>query len=371
MRPLEGCRVLDLGIITAGAATSALLADLGAEVIKVEAAAYRDPFRAWTTPPAPGDDPDLPPFFRMTNRNKESVSLDLKRPEGREAFLRLVAGSDVVVENFSRGVLARLGIDYPVLRAARPGIILASISSQGETGPDARYPSFGSTLEAMAGLAWHTGYRDGPPVVTGNELNYPDQVVALFAAGMIVTAWRARTGGHLDLSQRELTSFLSGEAFLADDPAPRRGNAQAPYRIQECFRCAEGSWIAVSLRDEDRAAVEALLDAPADAASLGAWAAARPRAECEAALSTAGVAAAPVLDATEVMAGMGTAWRDAMQRMPDGRLVKGFPFQMDVPLAIRDDARRLGADSITVLERVGGLGRDEIDALVAAGVVGS
>src|SRR5947207_11865501 len=93
-RPLQGCRVLDLGIITAGAATSALLADLGAEVIKIESPSYRDPFRSWTA----GSE-DLRGFFRFTNRNKVGVSMELKRPEGREAFMRLVAQSDIVLEN--------------------------------------------------------------------------------------------------------------------------------------------------------------------------------------------------------------------------------------------------------------------------------
>ena len=164
--PLKGCRVLDLGIITAGAATSALLADLGAEVIKIESPSYRDPFRGW----AGSDQPeDVRGFFRFTNRNKVGASIELKRPEGREAFMRLVAHSDIVLENFRRGVIARLEIDYPQLRAVRPGIILASISSQGETGPDTNYVSFGTTLEAMSGLSWMTGYADGEPVPDRNE----------------------------------------------------------------------------------------------------------------------------------------------------------------------------------------------------------
>jgi crotonobetainyl-CoA:carnitine CoA-transferase CaiB-like acyl-CoA transferase len=247
--PLAGCRVLDLGIITAGAATSAMLADLGAEVIKVESPGYHDPFRRWSGPGAAGDSP----FFRFTNRNKQGIGIDIKRPEGRAVFMRLVARSDVVVENFRRGVLGKLGIDYPQLRAVRPSIILASLSSHGEFGPDADRVSFGTTLEAMSGLAAETGYAGGTPTVSGRDLNYPDQVVAIFAAGMVVTAWHAAQGGegvHLDLSQRELTSFLLGERFVQGASGEPRGNADPLYALQDCFAVRDGEWIAVSVEQK-------------------------------------------------------------------------------------------------------------------------
>ena len=115
MRPLTECRVLDLGIITAGAATSAILADLGADVIKIESPTYSDPFRNWDGEQLDGGHPDLPPYFRMTNRGKRNLGLDLKSAEGRKVFLDLVRSCDVVVENFSRGVLDRLGLGYEAL----------------------------------------------------------------------------------------------------------------------------------------------------------------------------------------------------------------------------------------------------------------
>jgi len=120
VKPLAGCRVLDLGIITAGAATAAVLADFGAEVIKVESPSYRDPFRRWLSNRPDDAVEDLPPFFRATNRGKAGLSVDLKHPRGREVFLRLVARSDIVVENFRRGVLAKLQLDYATLRATNP-----------------------------------------------------------------------------------------------------------------------------------------------------------------------------------------------------------------------------------------------------------
>lgn len=216
---LQGIRVLDLGIITAGASTSAVLADLGAEVIKVEGPSYTDPFREWLGTTNAPNWWNESPQFRATNRNKSSVCLDLKSERGHGLFMKLVAQSDVVVENFRAGVLKRLRIDYETLCAANPGIILASISSQGQTGPDSGNTSFGSTLEASSGLAYLMRYAGETPKITGRGLNYPDQVASLFAASAIMAALverhRTGTGVVLDLSQRELTSFLVGEALVA------------------------------------------------------------------------------------------------------------------------------------------------------------
>lgn len=376
--PLVGCRVLDLGIITAGAATSALLADLGAEVIKVESPTYRDPFRVWTEPGAPAD--RMPPFFRATNRNKAGISIDLKHSAGREAFLRLVRHSDVVVENFRRGVLGRFGLGYDALSAANPDIVLASISSQGETGPDAGYVSYGSTLEAVSGLAWAGGYPDGGPVVSGRDLNYPDQVVAIFAAGMIATAWRAcRAGGggtHLDLSQRELTSFLLGEAFVSPEDTARQGNAQAPHRLQDCFRDAAGCWTAVTVDDRDLPELDRLLALPANAddgtrrKALAAWIAGRDGATAVLDLAALSIAAAPVLGGRDLAGQEGRLWSMAMAHATDGAWLKGFPFQLDsVPLSIRRDAPAIGADTARVLMEVAGYSAAEVAALAADGVI--
>ena len=217
--PLAGCRVLDLGIITAGASTTALLADLGADVIKVESSAYIDPFRAWDRGLGAADWWNQSRFFAFTNRNKRDLALDLKSPRGRELFLDLVAGADVVVENFRRGVLERLKLDYATLAARNPKLILVSVTSQGETGPDATAASFGSTLEATSGLADLTRDDDGTPLISGILLNYPDQIVSIYAAGVTALAVmeqrRTGRGARLDISQRELASFLIGEHILA------------------------------------------------------------------------------------------------------------------------------------------------------------
>jgi crotonobetainyl-CoA:carnitine CoA-transferase CaiB-like acyl-CoA transferase len=383
MKPLSGCRVLDMGIITAGAAASALLADLGAEVIKVESPNYRDPFRHWSAESAGDEGPQMPPLFRATNRNKTGISVDLKDPQGYRVFARLVERSDIVVENFRRGALERLGLSYERLRALNPNIILASISSQGETGPEARYVSFGSTLEAVGGLAWLTGYRGGAPVVSGVDLNYPDQVVAIFAAGMIATAWYARRSGqggvHLDISQRELTTFLLGEAFATASQAdlPRSGNDQAPHLVQDCFRSRDEQWIAVTVDVDDLERLHGLVgmrwpayDIEQARARLTAWITQCDGAVALAGLQSARIAAATVLNGEQVFANWCQRPDFALVRSPDGEVAKGFPFQLDgAALAVTRNAPDLGADTHDVLTRVAGYSDAEIAALQRNGIV--
>lgn len=369
---LAGCRVLDLGIITAGAATSAMLADLGAEVIKVESPGYHDPFRRWSGPGGADDSP----FFRFTNRNKQGISIDIKRPEGRAVFMRLVGRSDVVVENFRRGVLGKLGIDYPQLRAERSSIILASLSSHGEFGPDADRVSFGTTLEAMSGLAAETGYAGGMPTVSGRDLNYPDQVAAIFAAGMVVSAWYAARGGqgvHLDLSQRELTSFLLGERFVQGASAEPRGNADPLYAVQDCFPTCDAGWVAVSVDHGQLSALAALVaESPAGPLHerLAQWTGRRTADEAMQALAALGIAAAPVRGGQAAARGRGLSWWEAVGTLPDGSLAKGFPFQFEgEPMRLTRPAPTIGKDTAQVLQEVGGYRPEEIAALRRNGVI--
>jgi hypothetical protein len=160
--------------------------------------------------------------------------------------LRLRRDADVLVENFRRGVLAAFGRDPAMLRRRFPRLVIASISRQGETGPDRDAVSYGSTLDATSGLAALTGAGEAP-VVTGRDLNYPDQVVSPFAAGAIVAAPAARDrrgeGAHLDLSQRELVSFLLGEEIMAaaaGAPSPRRHNAYLAEPAERVVRDGAG-----------------------------------------------------------------------------------------------------------------------------------
>lgn len=378
-RPLHSLRVADFGQLTAGANTSAMLADLGADVIKIESASYMDLFRHWR----PGEETDWwnkSPTFHFTNRNKRGVSLDLKRPEGREVALALVASCDVVVENYSRDVLERLGLGYAAVSARNPCIVYASVTSQGETGPYRMHRTYGSTLDAMGGLAALTGYEDGQPLVSGWEFNYPDQVVSLLAAGLVIAALREarRTGrgGHLDISQREVVSFLIGEEIAAasvgldDAPAGPKGNAEQDILLQDCFRTVDGRWVALTVPGAQEA--DRLRHLVGPGASLRgatcAWLAGRSQDAALDALRAERIASAPVNNGHDLLAspqrvGTSLAWGK------DGTLYKGMPYSIEhAPFAVVRRAPDLGADTRDVLRTVLGLDDAALDALDASGV---
>ncbi|HYC65764.1 MAG TPA: CoA transferase, partial [Reyranellaceae bacterium] len=175
--PLTGVRVLDFGLLTAGANTSAMLADLGADVLKIESGAYLDPFRVVGKPDNDDGWWNRSPQFRFTNRNKRGLAIDLKSKDGQRVLREMAAQCDVVVENFRRGVLDRAGLGYTDLKAINPKIVFAAISSQGDTGPERMNVSFGSTLDATSGIAALTGYEGEEPRISGMDVNYPDQIV--------------------------------------------------------------------------------------------------------------------------------------------------------------------------------------------------
>ncbi len=376
MRPLAGIRVLDFGLLTAGANTSAMLGDLGAEVVKIESGAYMDPFRAvGQRDTAPGWWNRSPPFH-FTNRNKRGVALNLKHAEGRRLILELAKSCDVVVENFRRGVLERFGLDYAALKAANPRIVLASISSQGDTGPNRLHASYGSTLDATGGIAALTGYADdGLPRISGMDVNYPDQVVSLLAAGLVIAAVmnarRTGEGALLDISQREIASFMIGEEIVAAaaDPArrtpSRRGNAQDGITLQGCFRCVDGHWLAVTLRD---AADEASCARAIGGASLADWAATRDAADAAHVLNQAGLAAAVVKNGMDLIRDRALAG-DTLAWLPDGGLVKGMPYRFaGLPLVVERRAPDLGEHTGETLRELLGLDDQALARLAALGV---
>jgi crotonobetainyl-CoA:carnitine CoA-transferase CaiB-like acyl-CoA transferase len=332
--PLAGLRVVDLGWLTAGAASSTLLLDLGAEVIKVEGPGALDPFRDWAGAEPSSDWWNRSPFFNFTNRGKRSVCLDLKDPRGVAVLLRLLEGADILVENWRRGVLAQFGLAPAMLRERFPRLIIASISSQGEDGPERDMVSFGSTLEATGGLAALTGHTNGEPVLTGRHINYPDQVVCLFAAGAIVAAVMQRDatgqGTHIDLSQRELTSFLLGEELLAAAagvPSARLGNADVSDAAEDVVAGPDGF--------------------------RARWAGGE----------------APVRDGPTLAAAPEFKAGSAILTDPEGRPAKGTPWRFaSRPPALERGCTPLGADNRAVLEAAG-LAAEEIAALERAGVL--
>jgi benzylsuccinate CoA-transferase BbsF subunit len=340
-----------------------MLADLGADVLKIESGAYLDPFRVV----GKMDDGDgwwnRSPQFRFTNRNKRGLALNLKSPEGQRVVRELAKHCDVVVENFRRGVLDRAGLGYKDLIAVNPRIVFAAISSQGDTGPERMNVSFGSTLDATSGIAALTGYEGEEPRISGMDVNYPDQIVSLFASGMVITAVmearRTGKGCFLDFSQREVASFTLGEEILAASADPARrlgpsGNKQEGVAQQDTYRCRDGRWIAVTLA--------------APNATIEPFCSAHDRADAVVQLLAQGIAAAPCNDGNDLLRDAALAGATLI-RDEKGGLVKGLPYRLDGRGAVIERAAPdLGQHTAEVLRALLGYNDDQLEALEAAGV---
>jgi benzylsuccinate CoA-transferase BbsF subunit len=362
-RPLQGVRVLDFGLLTAGANTSAMLADLGADVLKIESGAYLDPFRVVGKP----DDGDgwwnRSPQFRFTNRNKRGLALNLKHAEGQKVIRELAVHCDVVVENFRRGVLDRAGLGWRDLSALNPRLVFAAISSQGDTGPERMNVSFGSTLDATSGIAALTGYEGEEPRISGMDVNYPDQIVSLFASGMVITAVmearRTGKGAFLDFSQREVASFTLGEQILAASADRTRwqrptGNREEGVTQQDTYRCRDGRWIAVTLPQHDPG-IEAFCGSHDSRAAV-------------AELLARGIAAAVCNDGADLL-GDPLLAGVTLARDSHGGLVKGLPYTLDGRgIAIERPAPDLGQHTAEVLRELLGYDDATLQRLAEAGV---
>lgn len=244
-RVLDGVRVLDLTRVVAGPFATAAFADLGADVIKVERPGTGDDYRY-----GPSTKGQTSLSFQNTNRGKRSITLDLRHDEGRELFLKLVEGADVVVENFRSGYLARIGLASSVIQARNPRCVVASLSGFGHTGPYAGRGSYDIVAQATGGLMAITGAPDGPPTRGGGALG--DFVGGLYLAFGIAAALleRERTGCArvLDLSNQDAIFAVTDSAATIHEgigaKMERVGNLHpftAPYG---CFEAKDG-WIAV------------------------------------------------------------------------------------------------------------------------------
>ena len=256
-------RILDLSMFWAGAACAGFLGDLGMEVIKIESCQHPDPDRIVTQGllylhNELGEEPWNRGMIHLRrHRNKLGITLDLATPEGKALFLRLVKISDMVVENFRVGVLEKLEIEYPVLEAVNPQIILISVSSQGDTGPERTYGSNAEILAFTSGVRSISDYRDEIGLFTA--ANIPDPLAGTVAAGFALAALRHRRkagkGLHVVLSQRELLTGCIGEIVM-DYPMNRRipqpqGNQHPFYAPHGCYPCkGKDSWIALVARDD-------------------------------------------------------------------------------------------------------------------------
>lgn len=251
--PLAGVRVADLGMAWAGAYITAILADLGAEVIKVEAPGAMDFIRG-SGVEVGGEYYNTSPYFNTYNRNKLGVSLDVGQAQGLALFKRLVQLSDVVVENYRADVSEKLGFTYDALRQVNPAIIMISMQAYGRSGPHRNYPGYGPMAEYGAGLTSMSGYPGGEPQKVG--ISYGDPAAGVVGAGAIVAAllYRRRTGKgqHIELALRENVIALIGEAVL-DWSMNRRqrrpqGNRHDTFAPHGCYRCAgDDQWITIAV----------------------------------------------------------------------------------------------------------------------------
>jgi crotonobetainyl-CoA:carnitine CoA-transferase CaiB-like acyl-CoA transferase len=245
MGPLDRTFVLDLTRVLSGPYCTMLLADMGARVVKVEQPGKGDDTRAWGPPFLEGESA----YFLSVNRNKESVTLDFKRSEGRAILDRLIAKADVLVENFRPGTLAKVGLDYATVAAAHPRLVYCSISGFGQTGPRGREAGYDAVVQAEGGLMSITGAADGPPFRLGVAIG--DIVSGLFAAQGITLALlaRERTGrgqlvdvGMLD-SVAALLTYQAG-IYFATGRAPRRmGNRHPTIAPYETFAASDGDFV--------------------------------------------------------------------------------------------------------------------------------
>jgi len=344
--PLSGLRILDLGIITAGAGTGALLADMGAEVLKVESKTYPDPFRFW----AGSDDS---PLFKFNNRNKYGLDIDLKTESGKTQFLSLVATADVVVENFRRGVVQRMGFGLEELRKHNPRIVLASISGQGDSGPRSGHVTYGSTLEANSGMSSLMSYEDGVPYTSGYNLNYPDQTVCLYGAAAIALATqeakRSNTAIHIDISQRDTAAFIMGPALelvangLDDRPATLKA-ALSNSVFDDMVLSKDQEWVAVHIPDWQRLTQgDTALASVSSAPSLTAWAGAHTASQIEDMLRAAACGAQRCLDGRTMFEAEIQKSSGIFARTSTNQLVKGFPFKfIDSELSIYGESPTIG-----------------------------
>ena len=256
--PLSGYRVLDFGWVLAGAIPGMVLADMGAEVLKVETRQRMDYMRLGR--PIIGDEPDPEqhPMFHNVNRGKLSITLNTTKPEAIRLIKGLVAHCDVVIENFSPGVMERLGLSYDVLSAIKPEVVMASISSNGQTGPLRDLRAYAPSIGALAGLDSTMGYEGERPL--GLKHAYADIAGALHSVFAIVSALHQRNstgrGQYIDVSMLRATVATMGAGLMEYEMTGRvmgpKGNydpVMAPYGNYPCL--GDDVWVSIAVRTED------------------------------------------------------------------------------------------------------------------------
>ena len=316
-RPLSGLRVLDLTWVLAGPYATKTLADYGAEILKIESRYRQDPTRFSNSMRLrEGATFNESGYFVNFNRNKQSVALNLRTEEGPQILRRLAAECDVVVENYSPGVLAKWGLDFEQLKVLNPNIILASMAGVGQTGPWHSAVTFADTLAAMSGLCFETGPIGGPP--QGLTFGLGDMVAANAAVIGILDLVLRGEGGHLDLSQLEAMASHMGAALLEEFPIVNRSGKHGIFPTQ-----GDDRWIAISADDiaDELTSLQAVLGiATLSAAAITSATRSRDAVELATELQQVGVRSYPV-----------QTGRDLVERDPQ-LAVRGAYVRLEHPL---------------------------------------
>ena len=390
--PLAGVRVLDLSRLVAGNMVTHVLADFGAEVVKVEDPKRGDDLRHWRVE-------GVSTFWKVYARNKRSLALDYRAPEGLALLQRLVGTAQVLVENFVPGKLERIGLDPAELLDLQPSLIVARISGWGQTGPFKHKPGFGSLVEAMSGFASMNGFSDREPVLP--PLALADMITGLYGSTAITVALRhaERTGEGqvLDLSLFEpMLSVLGPEAAnyaLTGRVTPRLGNRSAISAPRSVYACSDGHYVAMSASMQSMAerlfrviGRPDLIDDPrfrtnADRIRnndildpiIADFMRQRTREENLALFDAAGVTVGPVCDAADLAHDPYVIERESIVVLPDEETGE-LPMHNVVarlsatPGVIRSPAPALGQDTDAILGELG-VERHELAAFRQAGVV--
>jgi len=337
--PLDGVRVLDLSRLVAGNMLTLQLADFGADVIKVERPGEGDDLRRW-------QEAGHAIYWKVYGRNKRSLVLDLRSPEGLDRLRRLVRHAQVLVENFVPGGLERMGLAPASLHALNPSLVIVRISGWGQTGPYAHKPGFGTLVEAMSGFAHLNGFPDRPPALP--PLALADMIAGMQGAFATMTALRvAERGGPgqvVDLSLFEpIFSTIASEAsktMLTGEATMRAGNQSTHAAPRNVYACADGGFVALSgsmqsmamrvfdtigrpeLKADPRFADNTARVANRDAldAIIGAFIGRRGTAENLALFEAAGVTVGPVLDMAELLHHPYARGREAIVDVEDREL---------------------------------------------------
>lgn len=251
-KPLSGIKVLDLSRVLAGPYCSMMLGDLGADVIKVERPGAGDDTRQWGPPEAGGE----AAYYLCVNRNKRSITVDLKAPEGREIILALARRSDILLENYKVGTLDKLGLGYEDLRKENSGLIYCSITGFGLNGPYKDKPGYDFMIQGMGGLMSITGDPQGPPMKVGVAI--VDIFAGLFASSAVLAALRYREktgkGQHVDVALLDaVVACLAnvGSNYLVSGEVPKRyGNAHPNIVPYEPFRTKDGTYINLAVGND-------------------------------------------------------------------------------------------------------------------------